>query len=417
MTTIPMNYNYFIVILSILIAIFASFTTIELIGIARTSLRVKKKNLILLAAITMGLGIWSMHFTGMIASGIGDYNLRINLIATILSLVVAVVGSLIAFRIVLWKKSNISFMSISSILMGLSIASMHYIGMYAVHYDLYMEHDISIVLLSILIAISGAFAAIYVFSKVPDKYLYIYQLPIAIILGLAISLMHYVAMESYTLYNVPHQHTTIFYDITFSIDTSVMLNTLIVVYLIIFIITIAIALRNKQLQYQMYEMAFHDPVTKLPNRYLLEHHFQRLMQKNTTKKEKFAIFFLDLDDFKMVNDQYGHEVGDRLLQKIAEILTDTLTDRVLVSRHGGDEFIILSKKTDKQMAEKLAEKIRSSFDKPIIIDGNMIAISFSVGISLYPDNGLDIETLIKQADQAMYIAKAEGKSKFQLAKG
>ncbi len=357
-----------------------------------------------------------MHFTGMIASGINDYNFQLNVIATFLSLTVSVIGAMLAFRILIQRNVKFIFLIMASVLMGGSIASMHYVGMYAVQYDLHIEHHPSIIFLSIAIAVIGSFISLFIFSKVSDKYLYIYQLPIAIILGLAVSIMHYVAMESYTLYNIPYQDSNLIYDHTFSINSTVMLNILIGMYSIIFIITYIMAIRNKQMQYQMHKMAFYDPVTNLPNRNLLDHHFQRIIQSSKARTKTFAVFFLDLDDFKLVNDKYGHEVGDRFLTQIAETLTRVLDDdRVIISRHGGDEFIILATKTDKQSALLLAEKIRGTFQNPIVIDGKSITISFSIGISIYPKDGMDMETLINQADQAMYMAKSEGKNDVSLS--
>ncbi|GAE93317.1 diguanylate cyclase/phosphodiesterase [Gracilibacillus boraciitolerans JCM 21714] len=416
MTSIPIQYNYSIVALSILIAIFASYTTIELVSIARNAVKTKKSKWLFAGAGTMGIGIWAMHFTGMIASGIGDMDLQLNVIATVISLIVAVIGSLIAFRFIIHNKVRISSLLLAGIIMGLSIASMHYIGMYAVEYNLYMDHHLSIFLLSILMAIIGSLIALTIFSRVSHKNLYIYQLPIALILGMTISSMHYVAMASYTLYNKPHLHTSIFYDLTFSIDSNLMINSLIVSYAIIFTITYTITLRNKRIQYQMYEMAFHDPLTALPNRYLLDHHFHKTLQKSKEKTETFAVLFLDLDNFKHVNDSYGHEIGDLFLQQIAETLTLILEERAIICRHGGDEFVVLAKKTDKQTALQLAEEIREEFQLPIRIDGHNIASSFSIGgVSLYPDDGLDMETLIRAADQAMYAAKNNGKNNFHMA--
>ncbi|MHC5830470.1 MAG: diguanylate cyclase domain-containing protein, partial [Nostoc sp.] len=113
-----------------------------------------------------------------------------------------------------------------------------------------------------------------------------------------------------------------------------------------------------------------------------------------------------LDSFKQINDTLGHEMGDRLLITIAERLSNSLRASDTVCRLGGDEFtVILRTIPNVQVAAKVAEKILSSINKPIVLDGDTIRVSASIGISVYPDNSQDSETLVKQADAAMYRAK------------
>jgi diguanylate cyclase (GGDEF)-like protein len=129
-----------------------------------------------------------------------------------------------------------------------------------------------------------------------------------------------------------------------------------------------------------------------------------------------ALLFIDLDGFKQVNDTLGHEMGDRLLVTVARRLRKSLRGSDIVSRLGGDEFtVIIRPIPNLQIAAKVAEKLLNIITEPIILDGHMTKVSASIGISIYPINGQDSETLIKQADAAMYRAKHCGKNRHEFA--
>jgi diguanylate cyclase (GGDEF)-like protein len=152
--------------------------------------------------------------------------------------------------------------------------------------------------------------------------------------------------------------------------------------------------------------AFHDPLTGLPNRVLfndrLKHGLAQAKRHNWTP----ALMFLDLDDFKNINDQYGHDVGDQVLQTISTRLIETTRVDDTVSRHGGDEFLYLSLGTDsKQAIALIAEKIIKAIQVPCIVGTLTLLISASIGIAVYPDDGESADVLIKNADKAMYQAK------------
>ena len=167
---------------------------------------------------------------------------------------------------------------------------------------------------------------------------------------------------------------------------------------------------------QMAYMAEHDFLTGLPNRALLT---DRLMQSIVLAKrhggKKVALMYLDLDHFKHINDSLGHEVGDRLLQSAAGRLQACVRLSDTVSRHGGDEFVILlADVEDVQDAVLIAEKLMEAMAKPLLISDHELHITLSIGISLYPDDGKDVETVIRNADTAMYHAKKNGRNKYQV---
>jgi diguanylate cyclase (GGDEF)-like protein len=152
--------------------------------------------------------------------------------------------------------------------------------------------------------------------------------------------------------------------------------------------------------------AFHDPLTGLPNRVLfndrLEHGLAQAKRHNWT----LAIMFLDLDEFKSINDQHGHDVGDQVLQIISKRLVETTRVDDTVSRHGGDEFLYLIMEVDsKEDIELIAEKIIKAIQAPCMVGKLELVITASIGISVFPDDGESADVLIKSADKAMYQAK------------
>ncbi|HEY9299048.1 MAG TPA: GGDEF domain-containing protein, partial [Phormidium sp.] len=160
-------------------------------------------------------------------------------------------------------------------------------------------------------------------------------------------------------------------------------------------------------------LAYHDTLTGLPNR---KHFHERLSQSIEWAHQNHqlvALLFLDLDGFKQINDTKGHDVGDLLLQTVGERLKRCLRSSDTVCRLGGDEFtVILPGIPCLPDVAKVAEKILTTINQPFILQGHKIRISTSIGISVYPLNGKDIEILIKNADTAMYSAKELGKNNY-----
>ncbi|HYN54886.1 MAG TPA: EAL domain-containing protein [Methylotenera sp.] len=166
---------------------------------------------------------------------------------------------------------------------------------------------------------------------------------------------------------------------------------------------------------QISHMAEHDILTGLPNRALMT---DRLMQSITLAErhgKQVALMFIDIDHFKHINDSLGHEVGDKLLLSIAKRLQTGVRLSDTVSRHGGDEFVVLlSEVSDKQDAIQIAEKLLNVMVEPHQISGNLLRVTMSIGISIYPHDGKDAQTMIRNADTAMYQAKKSGRNNYQL---
>jgi diguanylate cyclase (GGDEF)-like protein/PAS domain S-box-containing protein len=165
---------------------------------------------------------------------------------------------------------------------------------------------------------------------------------------------------------------------------------------------------------EMAHQAYHDALTDLPNRLLLNDRLDRTIEIARRHKRRLAVLFMDVDRFKRINDSLGHQVGDQLLRSVAEQLTGCVRSSDTVSRQGGDEFVILLSEIE-QASDAIVSvrKILEAIAEPHDIAGHEIHITASIGVSLYPDDGHDAETLLKNSDGAMYDAKERGPGRFQ----
>ena len=171
---------------------------------------------------------------------------------------------------------------------------------------------------------------------------------------------------------------------------------------------------RKRIEQELNHMATHDALTGLPNRLMFIQLLNQAILSAQRNNKQLAVLFIDLDRFKIINDSLGHEAGDQLLQEIANRFRQSLRSVDVVSRLGGDEFIIFIEDFDElNHVATLAHKILTSTIKPIVLMGEECRVTASIGISLYPGDGQDEQTLMKNADIAMYFAKEEGKNNYQ----
>ena len=166
---------------------------------------------------------------------------------------------------------------------------------------------------------------------------------------------------------------------------------------------------------QIKHLAYHDALTGLPNRLLFKDRLTVALSHAQRERSRLAVLFLDLDRFKVINDSLGHNIGDQLLQAVAARIQSCVRDSDTVARLGGDEFtLLLARLNRSDDAAPIADKILEAVRHPFHIEGREFFITTSVGISLYPEDGTDAESLIKNADTAMYQAKEQGRDNYQL---
>ena len=181
---------------------------------------------------------------------------------------------------------------------------------------------------------------------------------------------------------------------------------------------------RRRAEHELERLAFHDPLTGLPNRILFHEHLDVALARAQRAGCGVAVLYVDLDDFKLVNDSFGHNAGDELLCEVAARLTGSTRAADVVARQGGDEFLILIADVETtergdvvdvgDVARRVAEQVRAALQRPLILADTEIYTSASLGISLYPADAPDAESLLKHADIAMYKAKESGRDGYQL---
>lgn len=179
------------------------------------------------------------------------------------------------------------------------------------------------------------------------------------------------------------------------------------------VITIAENVSERERSRRLEEVAYKDPVTGMPNRRLFDDRLAAAVDATRRKSDSFAVLYVDLDDFKSINDRHGHHVGDAVLNAVGLRLRVCVRDTDVVARLGGDEFgVLLSSLDGASYAEEVAERILDSLRRPLLALDSTFEAAASIGISTFPDDGSDAATLLRKADAAMYRAKQKGKSTY-----
>jgi len=171
---------------------------------------------------------------------------------------------------------------------------------------------------------------------------------------------------------------------------------------------------QKEYEQQLQHQALHDPLTNLPNRILFENRYQLAHSPDDTDQRLVAVLFVDLDNFKLVNDDFGHAVGDQVLMKLGDRMQSSLRESDTVARLGGDEFvIILEDIQNKEDVRKIVRKIQQNISQPMMFDGQQIHVTASIGINISEKSKLSETDLVKTSDSAMYQVKEDGKNDFR----
>lgn len=169
---------------------------------------------------------------------------------------------------------------------------------------------------------------------------------------------------------------------------------------------------QKVIESYLCDLAFIDPLTNLCNRQMVDKRLKQEINRCSHESTNFSLLFIDLDGFKQINDQYGHDVGDQVLKSIAQLLNNTVRESDVVGRLGGDEFLVICPHSNAKGVEELASKLIERICSLTNVDKCVISIGASIGIATYPEDGETAQVLRKNADKAMYAAKSRGKGCF-----
>ena len=176
-------------------------------------------------------------------------------------------------------------------------------------------------------------------------------------------------------------------------------------------------MQEKNLKNNLRYLAHHDSLTNLPNRVLFNDRLEQGIVKAKRSKTQLAVFFIDLDKFKPINDTLGHEIGDKVLIEVSKLLRLSLRDEDTLARIGGDEFtIIMENFSNIKDVEIVSQKLIKALHPPVIVDHHSLHLSLSIGISIYPVDSTDAKELLKLADEAMYKAKDSGRDTYKFYK-
>ena len=414
------TYSPALVFISLCVAILASYTALDLTGRIATARGRSVYLWIGGGALAMGFGVWSMHFIGMLALEL-PITLGYDLGLTLWSLLVAILSSGFALWLVSQPRLPALQLLFGALIMGAGISAMHYSGMAALRMQPGIDYDPTLFSLSLLIAVGASAAALSIAFRLRKQmpYVRLARAGASIIMGLAIVGMHYTGMAAA---NFPQGS---FCGAAFDglsgkgLDTLVLVSSLavLVIALLTSIFdarlearTAVLATSLSQANEELTQLALHDTLTGLPNRILLADRITQAMAETTEQGGFFSLMFIDLDGFKPVNDAFGHHVGDLLLREVALRLREQLRSQDTLARIGGDEFVLLVRLGEPDDAPRVAARQVSLLSKPFRVGEHDLQISASVGIALFPGNGLTAEELLMNADAAMYHAKGAGKN-------
>ena len=414
------SYSPALVFISLCVAILASYTALDLTGRIATA---RGRNVYLWiggGALAMGFGVWSMHFIGMLALEL-PITLGYDLGLTLWSLLVAILSSGFALWVVSQPRLPFLQLLLGALIMGAGISAMHYSGMAALRMQPGIDYDPALLSLSLLIAMGASAAALSIAFRLRKQtpYVRLARAGASIIMGLAIVGMHYTGMAAANFPEGSFCGAALDGLSGKGLDTLVLVSSLavLVIALLTSIFdarlearTAVLATSLSQANEELTQLALHDTLTGLPNRILLADRISQAMAETTEQGGFFSLMFIDLDGFKPVNDAFGHHLGDRLLREVALRLREQLRSQDTLARIGGDEFVLLVRLTEPDDAPQVAARQVSLLSKPFRVDEHDLQISASVGIALFPGNGLTAEELLMNADAAMYHAKGAGKN-------
>lgn len=413
---LEVSYAPGLVGMSIVVAIIAAYTAINLARrIASTQPRASRWWLVG-GALAMGTGIWAMHFIGMLAVKL-PIPMGYDPLITAASWAIGVAASAFALWLTARARLSAAQLALGALIMGGGIAGMHYAGMAAMRMRPGIHFQPGLLVLSIVVAVVVAGVGLYVIHAMRTAERHVQRLHVlaALVIGCSIVGMHYVAMAA-----AEFPLGSICGAARHGLQTGWLASLIIVGALGILTMALLVSLFDQRLEsrtgalaaslananQELNRLALHDPLTRLPNRVLLE---ERLTQA-AVPGARFAVLFVDVDGFKAVNDAFGHHVGDLVLLELAQRLGSRCRHGEIVARQGGDEFVLLAQVATREAAAALAQRLVELVRQPVTAGERRLTLSASVGVALYPDDATSVGTLLSHADAAMVAVKQRGRN-------
>jgi len=417
------TYNYWLVLLSVAIATVNSYVSLSVSRRLARSYGAEAIGWTVLAGLALGSGVWSMHFIGMLALDIGT-PVGFDLWTTLLSVVPIVLAAGTVARLITRPQVSPARLILCGVLVGGGIVAMHYTGMAAMRMDPPIVWNASRVVLSVLLAVAGSIAALAVAVLSGRERRFRQRVTLrwaaALVMGCTVASMHYFAMSAAGFVAGARclSAASVIRGNGLGIAIAVLSLGGLAFTLVVSIIHQQVVRRQKRMdaaleraQNALTYQAFHDALTGLPNRTYLVNALRKLL---TESDDNLAVLFVDLDGFKTINDSLGHHAGDEFLRSVARAMRSSVRDRDTVARFGGDEFVIVLRAYGgPDNLVSICEKILELVSRPVQVSAHTVTVTPSIGIAVAPDDGDDADTLLRNADAAMYTVKEFGKFGFR----
>jgi diguanylate cyclase len=400
-----MAFDPTIILLSFFIGIVSFYLSFDLIERIVDDLTTNKKVWIFIGTTSMGLGIWAIHHFGMLASNMLHSNE--SFISSLVGVILSIAIAYVVLHILCKHNKKDFHLIISGVLITFSVLALHFIAMDNMHN---LMLNTQVVFYWVIALITSVFFSYLSFKliKVSEgvhSIFHMKKLLSATILGIVVSSLHLFTMifpfkthEKVDIHLEEHFHEPI------------LIGSIVLFSVIIITPTIFVAHFDRK---TMQKLAYYDFLTDIPNRRYAERYLTRLINDSKSKEIVNAILFIDCDKLKVVNDTYGHEVGDRLLKVFTSRVNNKITSKDLFARMGGDEFILVICNVTRREVEQLAQTIINDMQIPFRFNDIEISFSTSIGIKLFNGYEKDKENVIKHADKALYMAKEAGRNNYQ----
>ncbi|NVL57508.1 diguanylate cyclase, partial [Pseudomonas syringae pv. actinidiae] len=424
------SHNMFLVALAYGVACAACFATLDIADRvihvdATRSRRVWKA----LGALCLAGGVWAMHFISMLAFQ-EPLKVSYDLTITLVSLLIVLITALGAMKALTIPELTLKRCLISSVIMGIGISTMHYLGMSAMRSAATQHYEPRMFALSIVVAVLSSIALLTLsrhLRQYAGMFHQMFRYGVSLLLGAGLLTMHLMGMRALRLV-IPENAEL---HIPGTENSQQLGLTIAAITLLIIAGSISAAMADKKLQgkehdlqrvntllsqldqarVSLQQVAHYDPLTNLINRRGFNQIFAEKLLEHTHSKGMLAVMFLDIDHFKRINDSLGHDAGDELLKVIAERIRSATRVQDVVARFGGDEFCILLSIPDYEEARHLAHRVMDKMKETIALAGRRMVMTTSIGIAVFPRDGSTCDELLKHADLALYQSKGNGRNR------
>lgn len=399
---VAVEHDPWLVALAVAICCVGAFSIVQMFERARGAQRGQGLAWAFLISVAASATIWCTHFVAMLAYE-AKAPVTLDPVMTIVSLMVAMIGSFIGFAVAAWGKDDF-YGAFGGALFGCAIAAMHFVGMNAYRVDGIVAWDRNYVLAAV---ISGTVLASAALTVLRTRRTMRHRVAIgAALIVAAIASLHFLAMTAMRITPMGLSEAPLRPAAFHALALATVIVGGVVIAAGVFAAMLDRQTRSDAMR-ELTHMAMNDSLTGLPNRVAFRAELARQIEVATEKGERVGLCAIDLDRFKEINDVHGHKGGDDVLVRLAQRLRDALGHNEFVARLGGDEFVALTRFTDRAQLVAFAGRLDAELKAPMALDDFEARLGASIGVAIFPDDAASAESLANNADLAMYRAKAE----------